>query len=221
MTENISTPGKSKPLKIGCLNVCGIKNRLNYQEFTDMIECYDLFCCNETMLSDLDIIRLDNYTFLSQTRKQKYLKKSGGIGIFINNKMVKYFELLETQSDYIMWVKAKKGSLSTDKDVVLGIIYIPPETSRFFNNDEMLIFENEVNDMCNSYDNIILAGDTNGHTSNLCDFIESDDFISDLFNFDNEILDFFNQIKNLQSDKFLLNRATVDTRTNTVGNTIL
>ena len=37
----------------------------------------------ETKLDDNDIIEIDNYSFISKTRKQTYKRKSGGIAALI------------------------------------------------------------------------------------------------------------------------------------------
>jgi len=70
-------------IRIGTLNVCGIRRRLQYPDFEDMINTYDLFCCTETKLDTHDFITIDNYTFFSQCRKQKVFRRSGGVGFFI------------------------------------------------------------------------------------------------------------------------------------------
>jgi hypothetical protein len=62
--------------------------------------------------------------------------------------------------------------------LILGIVYIPPESSRVFNQDELLTFENEVVDMCYLYENVMLTGDANAHIGLLQDFSEPDNFLS-------------------------------------------
>jgi hypothetical protein len=34
------------------------------------------------------------------------------------------------------------------KHVIIGAMYIPPKSSKYLNQDELLIFENEIIDMC-------------------------------------------------------------------------
>jgi len=38
--------------------------------------------------------------------------------------------------------------------------------------------------MCSSNANILLTGDVNGHTGELRDFVETDDYLTTLFSFD-------------------------------------
>ena len=46
----------SDKLTNASLNVCGLKRRLMYTEFTDLGENYDIFCLSETKLLDTDVI---------------------------------------------------------------------------------------------------------------------------------------------------------------------
>ena len=83
-------------LKIASLNVCGVKRRLNYPEFSDLIKQFDIFCVSESKLDKYDDISLEGYTFLSQYRKQHFLRKSGGIGVFIKNDIFPYVTSIDS-----------------------------------------------------------------------------------------------------------------------------
>ena len=65
--------------------MCGIKRRLFYPEFRELVDKYDIFCALETKHDDMDEISLEGYKFIHQTRKQKFLRKSGGIVVFVRN----------------------------------------------------------------------------------------------------------------------------------------
>lgn len=69
-TINLSHKTKLNDLKIGTLNVCGIKNRVNFPDFVELISKYDVYCCTECKIDSYDEICIDNYTFLKQPRKQ-------------------------------------------------------------------------------------------------------------------------------------------------------
>ena len=70
-------------VNMAVLNVCGLKRRALYPEFVSLVNSYDMFFATETKLDDNDIIEIDNYSFISKTRKQKYKRKSGGIAALI------------------------------------------------------------------------------------------------------------------------------------------
>ena len=68
-SDSTSLPSSLKHIQIGSLNVCGLRRRLRYPEFQSLISKYDVFCVQETKLDNIDVISLNNYTFLSQIRK--------------------------------------------------------------------------------------------------------------------------------------------------------
>lgn len=101
-------------------------------------------CCCECRIDEHDIINVNNYTFFSQPRKQLYYRKSGGIGIFVKNELCKYVGIIDIDCYYIFWLKLKKCTFLHDNGVVIGAIYIPLESSRFFNLEELTLFDNEI-----------------------------------------------------------------------------
>ena len=76
-----------KHINIGSLNVCDLKRRLHYPEFQSLISKYNVFCVQETKLDNVDVVSMPNYTFLPQTRKQKFVRRSGGICVFVKNEL--------------------------------------------------------------------------------------------------------------------------------------
>ena len=74
-------------LLFGSIKVCGLKRRLDYPEFIEAISNYDIMCFTETKLDHTDVISVPGYCFLSQHRKQKFIRKSGGIGVFYCDKL--------------------------------------------------------------------------------------------------------------------------------------
>ena len=67
-------------LSIGSLNVCGLKRRIHYPEFIEIIQKFDILCLSETKLTDTDVISCDGFTFFNQPRRQKFIRTSEGIG---------------------------------------------------------------------------------------------------------------------------------------------
>ena len=55
-------------LKIASLNVCGLKTRLEYPDFVNYFSSYES-----------DIVSLPGFTAISQPRKEKQNRKSGGL----------------------------------------------------------------------------------------------------------------------------------------------
>ena len=97
---------------------------------------FDIFCTVESKLDKYDIISLDGYTFMHQERRQKYLRKSGGIGVFIKNSLYQHIKLVESSSDYVMWLEVSDANCKKNKPFCLGIVYQPPESSKYYTDDE-------------------------------------------------------------------------------------
>ena len=106
--------------------MCGLKRRLEYPEFQELVNSFEVFCVSESKLDKHNIISLKGYTYVFQIRKQRYLRNSGVIGIFIKNNLYRYVSVIHSDSDYILWIKFDKLLFSTPEDVVLGSVYLPP-----------------------------------------------------------------------------------------------
>ena len=66
--------------------------------------------------------------------------------------------------------------MKTDGNVILGGVYIHPENSNFFNEDEFLVLETEITSFGSNYKYVFLSGDFNSRTSQLRDYTEADIF---------------------------------------------
>ena len=117
--------------------MCGLITKSKYADFNSLVEPFDLFCITETKCDKYDIISVPNYVYLSKPRKQKYIRKSGGIGLLVKQNISKDVDIIDSDCEYIMWIKLNKSIFNIDNDIILGIMYIPPDQSRFFNDDIM------------------------------------------------------------------------------------
>ena len=141
-TKNINQVNQSNStissdkLSVGSLNVCGLKGRILYTEFTDLVQSFDIFCMSETKLLDTDVISCPGYTFFSPPRQQKFYRRSGRTVFLVRDSLVKFVAIIESKSEYIALLKLSKQCLGTDQDIMTATVYIPPQTSRFFSEDE-------------------------------------------------------------------------------------
>lgn len=138
-------------IKVGSLNVCGIKQRSNFPEFICLVNKYDILFVSETKLDQNDVILIKGYKFVNVYRKQKSLRKSGGLGVFVKEHIYHYIEIYETNNDYIFWLKLSNKYTYLAEDIIFGGVYIPPIHSRFYNEDEYELFVNEITTMCGNY----------------------------------------------------------------------
>ena len=111
-------------LNCATLNICGLKRRLHYPDFCELVNKYDINCVCETKLDKYDSIELHGFTFISQCRKQKIIRKSGGLGVFVRNELSEFITQEDSESDYIMWLKINKTASKTNEDLYIGVVYV-------------------------------------------------------------------------------------------------
>ena len=68
--------------------------------------------------------------------------------MYVNDTLVKYLSLVENDSEYVLWISICKDLTKTDENSILGVIYIPPENSRFLTEEQFTILEHEVSEKC-------------------------------------------------------------------------
>lgn len=71
--------------------------------------------------------------------------------------------------------------MPSNEDLFCGVIYIPPNGSKYAHSDPYLELQTEFNKVCLDRKNVLLLGDFNSRTASLCDFIKCDDFICDIY----------------------------------------
>ena len=161
-----------------------VKTRSKYPDFVKFVEDFDILCLSETKVDKYDIFDLPNYTYLSKPRSARYKRKSGGIGFFVHNSLMKNIQILDSDCEYIFWIKI--NNFMHNEDFVIGSMYVPPKQSKFYSDEEFFKFENDVSIKRCSYENIMLTGDSNAHTSNLPDYLEEDIFLSRTLDLDDD-----------------------------------
>ena len=116
-----------------------------------------------------------------------------------------------------MWMCIDKRITDTDENIFLGIVYVPPSQSRFYNDDELSKLENEIMSMCSSNKYVIISGDINARTGKLTDHVKLDNYFSDLFYFDEDMANLLDKTDILDNLGIPLTRSSMDKKTNTTG----
>ena len=218
---NQNNSKSSISLKCGSLNVCGIRRKMQYPEFRDLISNYDLFCVTESKLDNHDLITLPGYKFISQPRRQKFLRRSGGIGVFVKDNISPHISIIDSDSDYILWLQLSKSFFKAEDDLIFGVVYLPPTDSRFNNPDELELFEIEITTMSVLHKYMFLLGDFNARSSSEPEFIDADDFLAEHFGYDDTLNQFYNMSSLLTQYGFEYNRSSKDTVLNNEGNFLI
>ena len=139
-----------------------------------MLNGFDIVCLSETKLSDIDIIDTENFIFKYKNRK-KFNNRSGGIALGYKTYLNDYIKIIDTDCPFVLWFSVDKKILRTLQNVIFGIIYIPPESSKYATDDAFSEIEMEFQRLNRNSNFVCLLGDMNARTGNLPDFLEQED----------------------------------------------
>ena len=147
-----------------------------------MIKKYDILIFVEIKTDEFDEINLPSgYSYHVKQRKT-FKRKSGGIIIIYKDTISKCFTFLTSNSECVQWVEIANESSNFTK-LLIGCVYIPPENRKYTSDRVFNEIENEMMSFSRNTKHIALVGDFNSRTSNLTDYILSDEELI------NEILD--------------------------------
>ena len=76
---------------------------------------------------------------------------------------------------YVQWFKLSKYLLTTDEDVLIRSVYIPPEHTKYIKQDILDLFFSEVEHFNSTFKYVILLGDVNARTADIEDICNIDD----------------------------------------------
>jgi hypothetical protein len=178
-------------LTVRCLslNVCGLKSRLLFPEFIELICKHDIICLVETKLEDIDVVKINGFTCFMKNRR-KYISRSGGIALLIRNDFLPYIRVIENRGfaprvdhsilqhykfvdhfvveNALLFEFCHKNSRQVES--FLGaIVYLPPEGSVYVNRQGFQELEETL--ACLNFQKLLLFGDFNARTGNLADFV--------------------------------------------------
>ena len=120
-----------------------------------------------------------------------------------------------------MWVQLDRTLINSDENLMLGISYVPPTQSKYYNAEEILSLEREITSVCSNNKYVLITGDINARTAKLSDYIRADDFLSDVFDFDNETRSVFDKVNILEQYNIPTERESRDNKTNNTGNWLI
>jgi exonuclease III len=182
-TDNHVNPGILRCL---LLNVCGLSSKLKGVEFTNCISEYDVVMLTETKLSDKspNDINIPGYKFLPKNRKNARAA-SGGVAVLIKDSLTEYFEPQDGNCEFVLWLK---GKVQPERETLMGIVYIPPEGTKYSDIQMFDDLESDIISLTSGKDrSVMLFGDFNSRTSCLTDCISIDDVICSAIEFSDEI----------------------------------
>ena len=161
------------------MNVCGLISKLRNPDFINFLALYHIVCPTETKLDQYDDVSLDGYKLLPLVNRLNCKSKSGGICVFVRDKLYKYVHVDDTFSSpsrCVFWFSVDSQLYLLFTKTLFGVVYIPPENS-LYSNIEM--FSEIENFLLNIDCDYCLLGDFNSHTGNVKEYTEIDGNILD------------------------------------------
>ena len=186
MSENVTSNCQSsvkknnQSLNICHINVGGLYSKLNYGSIDEFCSKFDIICLSETKteLYGFEDTKLADYTTLFiPTENELHFFAAHGSCILVKKSLKQHISIKEnTTSQFILWIKIDAAVLGFE--FVLGAVYIPCQTSNYFNVD---IFDDISDDICKFDCPVCLIGDFNSRTGELDDLFNNQDYIADLY----------------------------------------
>lgn len=108
--------------------------------FSETVKQLDLVSLMETkiMLSRfLGIIRMNSL------ESKNILRNSGDIFVYFKEALSKSNRKIDTDSDFILWMELDNECLKLDENEIFGVVYIPPENSTLYSDNEITLLERD------------------------------------------------------------------------------
>lgn len=118
---------------------------------------------------------VDGYNLYTKYREEGPMR-SGGIAIFVHERLQRFVREIDGGSEYILWIEIKDIFPTTNSSVLLGAVYIPRENNKYWTKEGQEGFEYEVTEKCSTFEDVILTGDYNCNTGTLSEFTLNDAF---------------------------------------------
>ena len=153
-----------------------------------------------------------------KNRKKMSNRRSGGIVLAFKENLNSFIEIIDTESKYILWFKYSGKLLNANEPVIFGIVYIPPESSKYSSDEAFAEIEQEYLSLSTKTKHICLMGDFNARTASDNDFVVLDDNVHSEINVNEYI---YNNVDILENLDIPLIRKSKDCTKNRYGNLLL
>lgn len=163
-------------IKILTLNVCGLSSKLISPEFLLLVKQHDIIGVQETKTDDTDTyLDIPGYKIFYHNRQCISRYRSGGIALIVKENLLPYIKVDQSKSSkLILFFTISKRIYSVDNhddDLVCGIVYIPPQGSKYATDDPYLEIQEELFRYCSDMKHVLLFGDFNSRCKTLPDYV--------------------------------------------------
>lgn len=198
------------------LNVCGLRRRLLCDEFKALICEHDICLFCETKTDDLDLCEVQDefetigYDVHLKNRSHCSRVRSGGLCVVYKKTLKNGVSFKDTDCKYVQWMVLNSSVTKLKNRMLLGLVYIPPEGSRFASESAFVEIENELLDLQQEGDDVCLCGDFNARTKKMVDYVEMDEFLCNQVGIDDNSLHVIDPDGSLEAVGIGKARATCD-----------
>ena len=112
-------------LKIGSLNINGnLLDKSSNKDFCELVQKYDIFCIQESWLTETQNLNVENYKLFRSDRvkKKKAIRGSGGVVILFKKHLEKGLSKIISKSTDILWMKFDKTFFNLEKIYTLETV---------------------------------------------------------------------------------------------------
>ena len=161
-------------VRILSMNVCGLSDwKLGDGILGSHFKRFDIILLQETWSAEGDEFNLNGYEFYNFPRKYRHklsVRNSGGLGIFVNQRLTKGVQILKHHEDILVWLKLKRNSFGLTNDLYIANVYVVPENSVHLCHDA---FDMLREDLCGfpPHSDFLICGDYNARTNVLPDYL--------------------------------------------------
>ena len=198
------------------MNVCGLRKKLNYPEFLNFVCNYDILCFTETKTDNTDVIDIPGYIVLMKNRFDVAKVKSGGLILAVKENLIEYIDIITSDCKFVFWFKLSKKVVNLNSDILFGIVYIPPENTRYSSADCFTDIEQELMNFSKTSEHVCLLGDFNSRTGKLKDYVYLDNFLANHNKLDEETRLSLEDV-NILLESNILHRENIDIHCNNYG----
>ncbi len=159
-------------------NIDGLKSKEKDTDFIDLLLLYDVVNLLETWCecdNDCDGM-LHGYVSYGKrgTKLSKYGRRSGGIKVYIREKLAKHFTIIDYQFEHAITYKVDKDLCG--HPMIYVVTYLPPEGSKAYKNEErngVILLEEYLKNIKFIFPNyeMLVTGDLNARTQDKADYI--------------------------------------------------
>ena len=167
----------------------GLLSKVNDVELMNYLRENDIFGLVETLISDRSSVNnlfsdFDCH-FCSALKHLKHGRSMAGIKVYVRKSVARFVKRICDDATFGIFLIIDKNSFQREKDVLLCILYLPPERSPFYKKsqyegiplleDHLLSLEINID----LYD-VLIMGDLNARTDVGDDFLSTDKIVPEL-----------------------------------------